>query len=266
MTIKKKKYFTVREIDGRMGIQSPHEGELKTIEKGFINFFMKYPKKSIKDIVEKKLNGNFEALGFDEDYAITLEYFPGVNIHVLYNNYEDDEDEAFSGAELRFLFSGERVTWVPSEDLLSLLESTFDYLEEQVEGINTIYKLPNSKSDLLVMSIEQRKVPFKHLKIEDLNSLASFVGGIGGLLHDKWTLSKNFFPGIEVTLIYDIKKEEIDFSYHGQNLDHINNYAKDQFAIFLMNHCLRFISSTYNIKEPGIIKKIFSFNYQKSQF
>ena len=76
MSKDKKKYITVREIDGRMGIQSPHEGELKTIEKGTIDFFMKNSEQSIKKVVENRLKGSFEEIGFDEDYAITLEFFP----------------------------------------------------------------------------------------------------------------------------------------------------------------------------------------------
>ena len=263
---KKRKYITVREIDGRLGIQSPHEGELKTIEKGIINFFINNSEESIKRVVEKRLKGNIDPIGFDEDFAISFEYFPEVRIHILYNNYEEEEDDAFSGSELRFLFSGDRVTWVPSEDLLSLLESTLNYLEEQVEGKKQVYKFPDLKSDLLKMSINQRIEPFKHMMLKDLNDLASFVGGIGGHSADEWTLSKNYFPGIEVTLIYNIKKKDINFKYHGQYLDDINNYAKDQFAIFLMNHCIRFISFTYNVKDPEIVKKVFSFNYQKSKF
>ena len=116
------------------------------------------------------------------------------------------------------------------------------------------------------MSIDQRKEPFKHLKIEDLNDLASFVGGVAGQSGNQWTISKNYFPGIETTLIYDLNEKNLDFKYNGQHLNDINNYAKDQFAIFLMNHCIRFISSKYNVKEPEIVKKIFSFNYQKSKF
>ncbi|MHA1797371.1 MAG: hypothetical protein ACTSVY_02890 [Candidatus Helarchaeota archaeon] len=266
MSGSKKKYMTVREIDGRMGVQSPHEGELKTIEKGFIDFFIKHSEESIKSMARTKLNAKFDEIGFDEDYAITFEYFPEVRIHVLYNNYDDEEDDAISGSELRFLFSGDRVNWVPSEDLLSLLELTFSYLEEQVENKQEVYKMTDKKSDLLEMSIDQRTEPFKHIIINDLDDLAKFIGGSVSQMGEKWSLKKIYFPGIEVTLIYDTREKKLDFIYEGENLEKINNYAKDQFAIFLMNHCIRFISSKYNVKEPGIVKKVFSFNYQKAHF
>jgi len=262
----KNNYITVREIDGRMGMQSPHEGELKTIARGNIEFFTKTSLDKIKGPVESRLNGKIEDIGFDEDYTITLEFFPDVKVHILYNNYDDEEDDAFSGSELKFLFSGDKVKWVPSEDLLSLLESTFGYLEEIVESIDEENVLRGDKSALLVGSIMQRKEPFIHVKDNDLEELAKFVGGIAGKTADQWTLSKNYFQGIETTLIYDKSTKEIDFTFSGKNYKKINNYAKDQMAIFLMNHCIRFISSKHGIKEPAIVKKMFSFNYQKSLF
>ena len=262
----KKKYITIREIDGRLGIQSPHEGELKTIADGHIDFFTKTSLDQIKGPVESRLSGKIEDIGFDEDYSITLEFFPGVKVHILYNNYDDEEDDAFSGSELKFLFSGDKVKWVPSEDLLTLLESSFDYLVAIVESKDDGHVLSAEKSDLLKMSIKQRKEPFKHVKDEDLDELARFVDGIAGKTSNEWTLSKNYFQGIECMLVYDKSTNNIDFKYAGKNLEKINNYAKDQMAIFLMNHCIRFISSKHGVKEPAIVKKMFSFNYQKSLF
>ena len=126
--------------------------------------------------------------------------------------------------------------------------------------------IAKEKSDLLKMSIDQRKDPFKHIKDENLDELARFVGGIAGKTENEWTLSKNYFQGIELILIFDKSTKNIDFKYTGKNLERINNYARDQMAIFLMNHCIRFISSKLGVKEPSIVKKIFSFNYQKSLF
>ena len=266
MTDNKKKYITLREIDGRSGMPSSHEGELRSIAAGNIDFFTKTPLEKLKEPIESRLNGKIEDIGFDEDYTITLEFFPEVKVHILYNNYDDEEDEALSGSELKFLFSGDKVKWVPSEDMLTLLESTFDYLQEILESKDEGHVLPAEKSGLLTMSIDQRKEPFIHVKDEDLDELAKFVGGIAGKTSNEWTLSKNYFQGIEITLIFDKSTKNIDFKYAGKNLERINNYAKDQMAIFLMNHCIRFISSKHGIKEPGIVKKMFSFNYQKSLF
>ena len=105
MSEKKSKYLTVREIDGRSGIHSPHGGELKIIEKGILEIFEKNEIEIIKLIVEIRLQGKVENINFDEDYAITLELFPEVKIHILYNNYDKEDDEALSGSELKFFFS-----------------------------------------------------------------------------------------------------------------------------------------------------------------
>ncbi|NVM27896.1 MAG: hypothetical protein HWN65_03555 [Candidatus Helarchaeota archaeon] len=262
MSQNKKKYLTAQEIDGFTGIKSPHARELHEIGKTKVALFVKEKKRRIKIIVEEDLLGILEDLGFDEDYTLTLEYFPEVRSHIIYTNYED---EAFGGAELKFLFSGERVAWVPTEDLIGLLEASLDYLEDLLEDTQEHHYLPPEKSDLLNQSIKQRAGPFVHLKSEQLKDLASFIGGKIAQKDDLWELSKTLFQGFNIILIYDVGNKRLDVQYGGENILKINNYARDYLGIFLINHCLRFISITYpNIKMPKIVGQVFSYSYLKT--
>ncbi|NVM54606.1 MAG: hypothetical protein HWN66_12955 [Candidatus Helarchaeota archaeon] len=262
MSQNKKKYKTAQEIDGFTGIKSPHARELHEIGKRKVGLFVKEKKRRIKIIIEVELLGNLENLGFDEDYTLTFEFFPEVRSHLLYTNYED---EAFGGAEAKFLFSGDWVAWVPTEDLIGLLEASLDYLEDILNDAREVYPLSPEKSDLLKQSIKQRADPFVHLKSEHLEDLASFIGGKVAQKDKSWELSKTFFQGFNIILVYDVGNRRLDIRYEGEKVIKINNYVRDSLGIFLINHCLRFISITYpEIKMPKIVGQMFSYSYLKS--
>ena len=265
MNTRKKSYVTARQIDGRSGIQSPHERELETIGKNKLDLFLNNPQETIKNIVETKLNGIIEDIRFNEQYTISFEYFPSVKIHILYFNYGEEEGEPTSGAELKFLFSGEKVMWVPSEDLNSFIDIALEYLEYLIISDEQIYNLSTEKTSLLKMAINQRTEPFLNLKPVHLNALAKFIGGSLEQNDISWALSKTFFPGIEVILSYEYNSRNLDVQYSGTNIENINPYARNQLGIILINHCLRFVSVTYPaVKMPQIMKQIFSFSYLKS--
>ena len=264
MSEKKRRFVTAQEIDGMTAIKSPHAHELESLGKAKVDIFLKNKKRRIKILVENNLNGRVENLGFGEDYTVTFEFFPEVMIHLLFYNYEDEEDLAMGEAEIKVLFSGERVMWVPTEDSVSLLESTLEYLENLLSINPEIYGLSGEKSELLKTAITQREEPFKYLKSEHLNDLAIFVGGNITQNSMSWTLSKTYFKGITVSAIYNLKNHQLDLGYEGENLIRFNNYARDQLGIFLLNHCLRFIAVTYpTIKMPNIVKQTFSYSYIK---
>ncbi|MFX1295987.1 MAG: hypothetical protein ACFFD2_14200 [Promethearchaeota archaeon] len=265
MSENKKNYVTVQEIDGMIGIRSPHARELEDIGKLKVDLFLKNKKRQIKIIVENQLNGKINNIGFSEDYTVTFKFFPKVKAHVLFYNYENEDDNIFEGSEVKFLFSGERVMWVPTEDSISLIVIALDYLENILTDNPEVYGLKGEKSDLLKMSLEQRKEPFVNIQKKHLDDLASFVGGEVKQEDNIWKLSKIYFEGIKVIITYDMKNERLGIEYEGENLIKINNYSRDQLGIFLINHCLRFISITYlDIKMPKIVKQMFSFSYLKS--
>jgi len=261
----KKGYITARQIDGRSGIQSPHERELEAIGKNKLNLFLNHPTEIVKNVVETNLDGIIGNIGFNEQYTISFEYFPAVKIHILYFNYGEEESEPISGAELKFFFSGENIMMVPSEDLNSFIDIALEYLESLINAEEQIYSVSTEKTSLLKMAITQRIEPFQNLYFSHLNALAEFVGGNLSQNKTNWTLTRIFFPDIEVTLIYDFEAKNLDIHFNGAQIEKINPYARNQLGIFLINHCLRFISITYpTVKMPKIIGQIFSYSYLKS--
>ncbi len=263
----KRNFKTIQEIDGMTGIKSPHAREALELGQRKTELFEKNKKRQIKILVEDIFKGKVENLGFNEDYTLTLEYFPEVRSHILFYNYEDEDDDSFNGAELKFLFSGERVTWVPTEDLISLLDLTLDFLENLLELNPELYSIKGEKSDLLKMAIDQRKGPFGYLQMDHLTDLSRFTGGDLEQNSGGWVLKKSYFQGITVILNYFSLEKELDIGYEGFNLMKINNYARDQLGVFLMNHCLRYISITYpSLEMPQIVRQVFSYSYIKTHF
>ncbi len=265
MSEKKKKYVTAQEVDGFKGIKSPHARELEELGKSNVNLFVSHKKRQIKILVENQLKGQIEDLGLDEDYTVTFEFFPEVRAHLLFYNYEEEEDEAFGGSEIKFLYSGDRAKWVPTEDSIGLIESALHFLENLLQVTPEVHGLSGKKTDLLEMAIEQRKEPFYYLNLKHLDDLAGFVGGSAEQKGDSWELTKSYFEGVTVGLIYNPHEKSLDLTYEGENLIGIDNYARDQLGIFLMNHCLRFIRVTYpETQMPQIVKQAFSFSYIKT--
>ncbi|MBD3227769.1 MAG: hypothetical protein GF329_06235 [Candidatus Lokiarchaeota archaeon] len=265
----KKEFYTAQQIDGHKGIKSPHARELDSIAEHKIEIFENNDIDRIKGIITNKIRARIENIGFGEDFTITLTFFPSVNIHILYYNYEDEEDELFNDSELRFLFSGNRVSWIPTEDLIGFTEAVFDIIENLLRLKKESHKIPAQKTDLLKMAIRQRSEPFEYLKKNDLNQLADFIGGQITLDEDEniWTLSRSFFQGFNIHIKYNYNDKELDIDLTGRNILILNNYARDQLCIHLMNHCLRFLSIQYsNIKFPKIVEQTFSFSFIKANF
>lgn len=262
------KFLTAHEIDGHKGIKSPHARELEGMGHEKVGIFLEIEPERLKAFVKNKLRGKIEEIGFGENYTITLEMFPEAFIHLLYFNFEDEEeDEPFNEVELRFLFSGDRVSWIPTEDLIGYIEAVFYYIENTFGDSKISHKLPKVQTDLLKMAINQRADPFKHLEKDHLLKMAEFIGADIKEQNEEWVLTKSYYQGFNIDVKYekDIKKLHLD--YKGRNVYDLNNYARDQLGIYLLNHCLRFLSLQYpNIQFPKIVKQTFSYSYIKKHF
>ncbi|MFX0103046.1 MAG: hypothetical protein ACFFCS_26000 [Candidatus Hodarchaeota archaeon] len=258
-----KKFYTVQQIDGS-SIKTPHQRELDTIGDSVLNFLPGIPKEKVKEAVLDEMGGRIDDLGFGEDFTLTFTYFPEVIAHVIYYGPDDSEEDLMAEPEVKFLFSGEKVTWVSSEDLASLIDLTMDYLRDLLLEPGKENELPAVQSDLLQKSIVRRLEPFKLLDPIEVSDLSLFIDGKVTSIEGEWKLSKEFFPGIIVSIDFDGSSLGVDFE--GNNIKKINNYAKDQLAIFLMNHCLRFISIEHeSLEMPDIVKKAFSFSYLREK-
>lgn len=102
----KRKFWTVGQIDAT-SVRGPHEKELEDISKMKYSLFVNLDKKVLEDIVDKELGGKIENIGFSEDWTITIEMFPEVNIHMAYSYFGDEFGDI--EAEFKFYFSGKRV-------------------------------------------------------------------------------------------------------------------------------------------------------------
>ena len=127
----KKKFWTVGEIDAT-GVRGPHEKELEDISKAKYQLFINLDFKILKNIVYNELGGKIENIGFSEDWTISIEIFPEVNIHITYSYFGDEFGDGID-AEFKFYFSGKRVFWVPGEDSATFIDVIMDFIERKIK-------------------------------------------------------------------------------------------------------------------------------------
>ena len=92
MSNEKKKFMTIGQIDAT-GVRGPHEKELEDISRNKYAMFVDIDEEKLKNIVEVDLGAKIENIGFNEDWTITIEMFPEVNIHMSYSYFGDEFGE-----------------------------------------------------------------------------------------------------------------------------------------------------------------------------
>ena len=85
-------------------------------------------------IVDEDLGAKIENIGFNEDWTITIEMFPEVNIHMSYSYFGDEFGDSVDEAEFKFYFSGQRVYWVPGEDSATFIDIVMDFIEGRIKN------------------------------------------------------------------------------------------------------------------------------------
>src|SRR3972149_9922352 len=110
----KKIFMTISQIDVT-GVRGPHEKELKDISDTKLSLFQNLDRNKLKKIVIDDIGGILENIGFNEDWTITIKFFPEANIHISYFYYGKEFGDDLE-AEMKFLFSGDRISWIPGED------------------------------------------------------------------------------------------------------------------------------------------------------
>ncbi|MBD3216177.1 MAG: hypothetical protein GF311_26425 [Candidatus Lokiarchaeota archaeon] len=254
---KKPRYITVGQIDAT-GVRGPHEKELEDISKAKHKLFVNTDKETIEKIIREDIGGVIENIGFSEDWTITKEMFPEVNIHMAYS-YLGDEFGMGIEAEFQFLFSGERVHWVPGEDSATYIDIIMDFIERQIKGKEPFEKKYDQKTELMEKVLKQRKDPFKLLTPEDQKPLEEFLGAKVWKTTTGWRFKKEVFPEIYIEIIYNESQNELDISYSGENLEKIGSYHIELVGIFFLNHILRYITIQNQDKElPDICYMMFS--------
>ncbi|MFX1281195.1 MAG: hypothetical protein ACFFA3_17725 [Promethearchaeota archaeon] len=262
MTIENRKFFTIGQIDAT-GVRGPHEKELEDISKAKYSSFMNIDLKTLEAIVNNYLGGKVENIGFNEDWTITMEMFPEVNIHMTYSYFGDEFGDGIK-AEFKFYFTGKHVTWVPGEDSATFIDIVIDFIERKLKGEEPFEKNYDSKSELMQKVLLQRASPFKFLQEEDKEKLESFIGAKVWKTVNGWRIKREIFPKIFIEITWE-KENGLDIKFYGEKLEtNLGSYHAEFIGIFVLNHILRFITVNNLEKElPDICYIMFSRLYTK---
>lgn len=131
MGLKDRKLISLREIEGPV---SPHQRQ--------IDGALKAKKEALEYVADVSklaefVGGKVESLGMGEDWAISKEIFPGVEIFFVYNR----ADEEFP-SNLKVLFSGDRIKLMKGEDLAGIAIVYVSHMLRHVREANPGKKLP----------------------------------------------------------------------------------------------------------------------------
>ena len=258
----KRNYMTIGQIDAT-GVRGPHEKELEDISKAKYRMFVNLKEEKLNKIVIEELGGKIENIGFSEDWTITMEMFPEVNIHLAYTYFGDEFGDGIE-AEFKCYFSGERSWWVPGEDSATYIDIIMDFIERMIKGKEPFEKSYDKKTDLMKKVLVQRTEPFKYLQEKDKDPLAEFVGGKAWKTTEGWRIKREVFPSIFIEVTWNEEKG-LDIFFSGDKLSqNISSYHIELVGIFLINHVLRYITTTYKEKKmPDICWMMFSRYYTK---
>lgn len=263
MVDNKRKFWTVGQIDAT-GVRGPHEKELEDISKNKYPLFINIDMEKLRYIVQENIGGKIENIGFNEDWAISLEMFPDVNIHMAYSYFGDEFGDGIE-AEFKFYFSGERVTIVPGEDSATYIDIVMDFLERLLKNNEPFEKNYDKKTELMEKVLVQRNEPFKYLNEENKSELAEFIGAKVWKTTNGWRIKREIFPQIFIELSWDTQ-EGLDISFSGEKLKNMSSYHAEFVGIFTINHILRYITITNQDKElPDICYIMFSRMYTKEK-
>ncbi len=262
-----RKFNTIGQIDAT-GIRGPHEKELEDISKAKFSNFINVEKKILETIINNEIGGIIENIGFSEDWTITIEMFPEVNIHMSYFNFSEFGDEFGDGieAEFKFFFSGKHVTWVPGEDSATFIDIVMDLIERKLKGEEPFEKNYSSKSELMQKVLLQREEPFKYLQEKDQEELEIFLGAKVWKTVNGWRIKKEIFPENFTEIMWD-KENGLDIKFQGEKLaKNLGSYHAEFIGIFFLNHILRYIT-VHNLEKelPDICYIMFSRLYTKEK-
>ncbi|MHA2184064.1 MAG: hypothetical protein ACXAAI_03610 [Promethearchaeota archaeon] len=265
MSNEKRKFVTVGQIDAT-GVRGPHEKELEDVSKSKFALFVNIDLKKLEKIVQEELGGIIENIGFNEDWTITIEMFPEVNIHMAFSYFGDEFGDGIE-AEFKFFFSGEHAMWVPGEDSATYIDIVMDFIERKLKGEEPFDKNYNSKSELMEKVLLQRAEPFKFLRDDDQKELGIFIGAKVRKTINGWRIKKEIFPEFFIEILWD-NDTGLDIHFEGEKLaENLDIYHTEFIGIFLLNHSLRYITEKYIDNDlPDICYIVFSryFTTQKS--
>ena len=131
MGLKDRRLISLREIEGAI---SPHQRQIERALEG--------RKEALEYVAEVSklaefIGGRVESLGLREDWAISKEIFPGVEVFFVFNR----ADEEFSSS-LRVLYCGDRIKLMKGEDLAGFSILYVSHMLRYVRETNPGENLP----------------------------------------------------------------------------------------------------------------------------
>jgi hypothetical protein len=131
MKLKDKKLISLREIEGAV---SPHQKQ--------IDAAVKTRKEALEYVADVSklaefIGGKVESLGIGEDWAISKEIFPGVQVFFLFNRADDEFP-----SNLKVLFSGDMIKLMRGEDLAGFVILYLIHMLRYVRDSNPGKTLP----------------------------------------------------------------------------------------------------------------------------
>jgi hypothetical protein len=131
MALRDEKLISLQQIEGAI---SPHQKQ--------IDMAIKARKEALEYITDVSklaefIGGKVESLGMGEDWAVSKEIFPGVQVFFIFN-HADDEFQS----NLKVLFSGDRIKMMSGEDLAVFVIFYVTHMVRFVRVSNPDKKLP----------------------------------------------------------------------------------------------------------------------------
>ena len=131
MGLKDKKLIGLQEIEGAV---SPHQKQ--------IDMALKARKEALEYLADVSklaefVGGKVESLGMGEDWVISKEVFPGVEVFFIYNRADDEFQ-----SNLKVLFSGDRIKLMRGEDLAVFVIFYVNHMLRYVRDSNPGKRLP----------------------------------------------------------------------------------------------------------------------------
>jgi len=131
MGLKDKKLIGLQEIEGAV---SPHQKQ--------IDMALKTRKEALEYVADVSklaefIGGRVESLGMGEDWAISKEIFPGVQVFFVFNRADDEFP-----SNVKVLFSGDRIKLMKGEDLAGFVIFYVIHMLRYVKESNPGKSLP----------------------------------------------------------------------------------------------------------------------------
>jgi len=131
MGLKDKKLISLQEIEGAI---SPHTKQ--------VDMALKARKEALEYVTDVSglaefIGGKVESLGVGEDWAISKEIFPGMQVFFIFNRADDE-----FASSLKVLFSGNRIRLMKGEDLAGLVILYVIHMLRYVRDSNPGKQLP----------------------------------------------------------------------------------------------------------------------------